>query len=37
MLEDLMQEIQRIQVTTEDLNVKINPDTRYFEQSIEAI
>lgn len=37
MLDDLMTEIEAITVTAEDLNVKINPDTKYFEQSIEAI
>jgi hypothetical protein len=37
MLDDLMAEIQTITVTAEDLNVKVNPDTKYFEQSIEAI
>jgi hypothetical protein len=37
MLDDLMTEIQAIMVTAEDLNVKVNPDTKYFEQSIEAI
>ncbi len=37
MLDDLMTEIQAITVTAEDLNVKVNPDTKYFEHSIEAI
>ena len=37
MLDDLMTEIETITVTAEDLNVKVNPDTKYFEQSIEAI
>lgn len=37
MLDDLMTEIDTITVTAEDLNVKVNPDTKYFEQSIEAI
>ena len=32
-----MTEIEAITVTAEDLNVKINPDNKYFEQSIEAI
>jgi len=31
MLEDLITEIEAISVTAEDLNVKINPDTKYFE------
>jgi len=36
-LEDLIQETEAINVTSDDLNTKINPDTKYFEQSIEAI
>lgn len=32
-----MSEIQVISVSAEDMNVKANPDTKYFEQSIEAI
>jgi hypothetical protein len=32
-----MNELELIQVTEEDLNVKLNPDTKYFSQATEAI